>query len=529
MFRYYEQDQMYLLPPSLKDFIDESHPVHMINDLVEQLDLTILEKRYGSMGQPAYEPRLMLKVILYGFTVGIFSARKLARACMENMAFQYLAGLSQPVFKTFIDFRKRHREDMRAVFVQTAKLARELGLVQLGGVALDGSKIGANTSKHKAMSYGRMQEEERRLKEEIETLLKKADEIDQEEDQKLGKEEDGYSLKAELSRRQTRLEKIEQARMALEKREKQEHPEEPIEPKKQISFADPQARCYAKKGEGTRYVYNAQAAVDMETQVIVENHIEDSVSDAGAVESALVNMEKELGDKPDKLTMDSGYANTKTLESCQTHGVAALCSPSREQKDASDGKTESLDAFSYDEKKDEFQCSHGAVFKLDHWDRNKTEALYCTAEPAACGCGHRHSQIRSHLKVRKSHLAKRAFQRLMIPPENQALYRRRKSTIEPVFGQIKFGMGFHRFLYRGKFKVMSEWNTVCAAFNLKKIAALIKAGRGNLPDLDSFHHLGQAFMESRLRFYDFTSHSIRLFRNLHLLLNGFNVLSQQLV
>ena len=527
MFRYYQQDQMYLVPPSLKDFIDESHPVHMINDLVEKLDLTILERRYGDIGQPAYEPRLMLKVILYGFSVGIFSARKLARACIENMAFKYLTGMASPVFKTFIDFRKRHREDMKAVFVQTVKLARELGLAQLGGVALDGSKIQANTSKHKAMSYGRMQEEEKRLKEEIETLLQKADAVDQEEDQELGTEEDGYSLKAELSRRETRLKKIEEARVALEEREKRDHPKDPIDPKKQISFADTEARCFAKKGEGARYVYNAQAAVDMETQVIVETHIEDSVSDAGAVESTLVNMEKELGETPEKLTMDSGYANTNTLESCQAHGVTPLCSPFREQKESSDPQAETLDAFSYDEKKDEFHCGHGTIFKLDHWNEDKTEAVYSSQEPAACGCGHRHSQSRSHLKVRKSHLAKREFRRLMSVKENQALYRQRKCTVEPVFGQVKWGMGFNRFFYRGKFNVTSEWNVVCAAFNLKKIAALIKAGRGNLPDMDGFHRAGRAVTDCRLRFYDWTSHGIHLFRNLILHLKGLGSLYHQ--
>ena len=527
MFRYYQQDQQYLLPPSLKDFIDESHPVHMINDLVEKLDLAFLEKRYGSMGQPAYEPRLMLKVILYGFSVGIFSARKLARACTENMAFHYLTGMARPVFKTFIDFRKRHREDMKAVFVQTVKLARELGLAQLGGVALDGTKIQANTSKHKAMSYGRMQEEEKRLKEEIETLLKKAEATDQEEDQKLGTEEDGYSLKAELSRRETRLRKIEEARAALEEREKQEHPETPIESKKQISFADMEARCFAKKGDGARYVYNAQAAVDMETQVIVENHIEDSVSDAGAVEPTLSNMQKELGDQPEKLTIDSGYANTNTLESCQAHQVIPLCSPFREQKESSEAKAEILDAFSYDGKKDEFQCSHRTVFKLDHWNEDKTEAVYSSAESSACGCGHRHSQSRSHLKVRKSHLAKREFQRLMSVAENQALYRQRKCTIEPVFGQVKFGMGFNRLFYRGKFNVASEWNTVCAAFNLKKIAALLKAGRGHLHDLEGLRRVGRAAIDCRLRFGHWTSHGIHLFRNLVLQFNGLDALCHQ--
>lgn len=287
-----------MLPPSLKDFIDESHPAQMINDLVEKMNLTSLEKRYGNMGQPAHHPRMMIKIILYGFTVGVFSSRKFQRACRENLAFKYLAGMQTPAFKTFIEFRRRHSEDMKDVFVQTVKLARETGLAHLGAVALDGCKKEANTSKHKAMSYGRMQEEENRLKSEIEKLLKTAEETDTLEDGEHGADNDGYSLPEELARREKRLKKIEEARAALEEREKKDHPEKPVEPKKQISFADKEARCFSKKSDGTRYIYNSQAAVDMESQIILENHIEDSVSDAKAAEETLENIKKDLERNP---------------------------------------------------------------------------------------------------------------------------------------------------------------------------------------------------------------------------------------
>ncbi len=374
MFRSYEQNQMLLLPLSLKDFIDENHPAHMINDLVEKMDLSALEKHYH-MGQPAYDPRMMIKVILYGFIVGIFSARKLARACMENMAFIYLTGMGKPSFKTFITFRRRHRDEMQDVFLQTVKLARSLGLAKLGSVALDGTKIRANTSKHKAMSYGRMQEEEKRLKEEIELILKQTEELDVAEDREFGKDEDGYSLKAELSRRESRLKKIEEAKAALEEREKEENPDKPIEPKKQVSFADTDARCFFKKSKGTHYIHNAQATVDMESQVIVENHIEESVNDAGAAPTALENMEDTLEEKPENLVMDGGYANKNTLKSCQKHEVTPVCSPGREGKKGTEKESKGLEAFSYDAEKNEFKCPHGKIYIFDHWSANKTEAL----------------------------------------------------------------------------------------------------------------------------------------------------------
>jgi len=332
MFRSYDQDQPFLLPPSLQDFVDEGHPAHLINDLVEQLDLTDLELRYGNLGQPAYHPRLMVKVILYGFTVGIFSSRKLQRACQENLAFKYLAGMETPAFRTFIGFRQRHREEMKAVFVQTVKLARSLGLARLGAVALDGTKLEANTSKHKAMSYGRMLEEEKRLKAEIEQLLEMADVTDAQEDEEYGAETDGYEVGEELARRQQRLRKIREAKAALEAREQGEHPGEPIGPKKQVSFADHDARCFAKPGDGTRYVYNAQAAVDMDSQIIVANQIEDSVSDAQAVEPVLESMEQELGQVPRTLVTDAGYGNKDTLDSCRKRGVTPVCATTREGK-----------------------------------------------------------------------------------------------------------------------------------------------------------------------------------------------------
>jgi len=198
VYRVYDQNQTFLLPPSLNDFIDESHPAHMVNDLVEKMDLSSLEKRYGNKGQPSYHPRMTIKVILYGFTVGIFSSRKLQRACKENLAFKYLAGMQTPAFKTFIEFRKRHQDDMKDVFLQTVKLAKEMGLTRLGGVALDGCKKEADTSKHKAMSYGKMLEEENRLKGEIKGLLKTAQETDAQEDREHGPDNDGYSLSEDL-------------------------------------------------------------------------------------------------------------------------------------------------------------------------------------------------------------------------------------------------------------------------------------------------------------------------------------------
>ena len=477
MFRAYEQNQEFLLPPSLSDFIDEGHPAHMINDLVDRLDLTILENRYGAMGQPAYQPRMMLKVILYGFTVGIFSSRKLQRACQENLAFKYLAGMETPAFKTFIEFRRRHREDMKAVFVQTVKLARELGLAKLGAVALDGCKLAADTSKHKAMSYGRMLEEEKKLKAEIEDLLKKADAADEDEDDEHGPDDDGYRLSNDLARREKRLARIEAARKALEERERRDNPGQPVDPKKQISFADHDARCFSKNSNGTRYIYNAQAAVDMDSQVIVENHIEDSTADAAAAKLALDGMKQDLDILPDKLVADAGYGNSNTLEACRNHEVVPVCATAREGKDG--GASGMLDKFSYDPGRDRFACPHGQVFEFDHAVARDGTRVYRSLSVMGCGCcRYANRDGRGVIEALPGYFAKKEFFRIMEEPGHRDIYRRRKCTIEPVFGQIQVGMGFRRFFYRGRQNVGGEWNLVCAAFNIKKIAALVGKGSG---------------------------------------------------
>ena len=482
MFRSSHQDQPFLLPPSLHDFVDESHPAHLVNDLVDQLDLSRLEARYGNLGQPAYHPRLMLKILLYGFSVGIFSSRKLQRACRENLAFKFLAGMETPAFRTFIEFRQRHRDEMKAVFVQTVKLARTLGLARLGAIALDGSKVEANTSKHKAMSYGRMQEEEKRLKAEIARLLDTAKATDEQEDQEYGPEGDGYQVGEELARREQRLKKIQEAKAALEAREKREHSAEPIDPKKQISFADHDARSFIKQGEGPRYVYNVQAAVDMDSQIIVSNNVEDSVSDARAARPVLESMERELGDVPEKLVADAGYGNTETLEACRELGVTPVCATTREGKEGQESSK--LDRFSYELERDLFTCPHGRAFAFDHEHAASGTRTYKTMEPVPCICGHYETTDgREVIRVERSHLAKRELRRIMNEPGHRELYRRRKCTAEPPFGQIKAGMGFRRFLYRGRENIAGEWDLVCAAFNIRKTVSLLGTKhRANKPE-----------------------------------------------
>ena len=221
----------------------------------------------------------------------------------------------------------------------------------------------------------------------------------------------------------------------------------------------------------TWYVYNAQAAVDMESQIIVENHIEDSVQDANAAEPALKNMEQDLGMLPEHLVADSGYGNKGTLKTCQEHEVVPVCATGREGKDE---KTRALDAMSYDGVPDRFICPHGQAFEFDRERPKDGKRIYRSLNVVGCGCSQYATRDgRGVISALHGHFAKRELRRIMQEPGHREIYRLRKCTVEPVFGQIQVGMGFRRFFYRGSRNVGSEWNLVCAALNVKKMAALM--------------------------------------------------------
>jgi len=412
--------------------VDQGHPAHLVNDLVDQLDLSALEARYGNLGQPAYHPRLMLKVILYGFTVGVFSSRKLQRACQENLAFKYLAGMETPAFRTFIEFRQRHQEDMPEVFVQTVRLARALGLARLGTVALDGSKVDADTSKHKAMSYGRMVQAEAPLAAEVAGWLAAAEAADAADDAALGPDRRGDELPAWVADKAARLAKIREAKAALEAAARAEVEAEDAPPaagpapqprrgrpqtppstpadQAQRNFTDPDSRIIKTK-DGFIQGYNAQAAVDDEAQIIVAHGLTNG-SDQDQLTPLLDALRAHTGRAPKELSADAGYCSEANLEALAGRGVRAYVATGRQR--------------------------HG--------------------QAAATGRGR---QQGPRVRAMRTRLRRGGF---------RSRYRLRKQIVEPVFGQIKHARGFRQFLLRGLAKVEHEWALVCTAHNLLKLA-----------------------------------------------------------
>jgi transposase len=239
-YRAYLPEQDFLLPPSLRDWLPEEHLAYFVSDVVEQLDLSAIESVYEEeeRGQPPYHPRMMTKILIYGYCVGVFSSRRMQKKLSEDVGFRVLAAGNQPDFRTISDFRKQHLGALQGLFDQVLQIALQAGTMKLGRVVLDGSKVKANASKHRAMSYGRMQEDEKRLKEEVKRLLEQAEATDAEEDTRHGRDRTGEELPAELTRRETRWKRIQEAKRALEERAKEEakskgKPEEKAKPQSQ--------------------------------------------------------------------------------------------------------------------------------------------------------------------------------------------------------------------------------------------------------------------------------------------------------
>jgi transposase len=452
-FRDCNLDQMLLLPASLHDWLPEGHLARFVAEVVETLDLSTIYAPYeegDGRGLAAYDPRMMVRLLLYGYCRGVASSRRIERATYEDVAFRYLAADEHPDHDTIADFRKEHLTALGQLFVQVLQLCQRAGLVKLGHVALDGTKVKANASKHKAMSYERMGEAEKKLEEEVQALLREAARVDAEEDGKYGKGKRGDELPTELARRETRLQKIREAKAALEReareqaeaekvrvearlkeREQQEAergrkfggrpPQAPDpeqarpEAKAQRNFTDPDSRIM-KDGATKEFVqaYNAQAAVDSHAQVIVAAAVTQEANDKKQLVPMLEQVKVLTGSQPQQATADSGYFSEANVTDAKLEGIDLLVATERQ--------------------------------------KHSEQVSVATGPPPAPSLG---------VAEKMRHKLRTA--------EGRAVYKMRKAVVEPVFGQIKEQRGFRRFLLRGFGKVGAEWEFICATHNLLKL------------------------------------------------------------
>ena len=422
-YRPYDPDQQLLLPAALREWLPDDHLAYFISDVVDQLDLSSITARYEGerRGGPPYHPRMMVKVLLYGYCVGVASSRRIAQRLHEDIAFRVLAANNTPDFRTISDFRKDHLGALSGLFLQVLAFCQRAGLVNLGHVALDGTKVRANASRHKAMSYRRMKEKEEQLAAEVAELLRRAQEVDDEEDRRYGKDKRGDELPEELAFREGRLEKIREAMAALEaeaqaaaEAEGKEHPGVP-EDKAQRNFTDAESRIMpAPGGRDFLQAYNCQAVVDHAHQVIVAARATNQSSDKQQAAAMMQETIDNIGAVPREVSADAGYYSAKAVDDLYALGVDPYVAPE--------------------------QTRHGRV-----------------VPPAPRG--RISKQLSPRDRMRRKLQTKRGRQR----------YALRMETVEPVFGQIKAGRGFRQFLLRGLEKVNGEWSLICTGHNLLKL------------------------------------------------------------
>ncbi len=433
-YRSYLPEQELLLPPSLRQWLDEDLLAYFVSDVVDQLDLSAIHAVYEKerRGQPPYDPRLMTKLLVYGYCTGVFSSRRIQKRMQEDIPFKVLAAGNEPDFRTISDFRKIHIETLQKLFEQVLALALEAGAVKVGRVSLDGTKLKANASKHKAMSYGRMIEKQQQLKDEVKRLLEQAEAADEAEDREYG-DKRGDELPEELRRRETRLARIKEAKKVLEQRARDKALAEgksaeeaklaKPQDKDQYNFTDPESRIMPG-ADGIVQGYNAQAAVEPTLLLIVGQTVTEASNDKRQLKPMVELIEQQSGQRPKALLADNGYCSEENLE---------------------------------------FLASNR---KPEH----KIEGFIATGKE-------KHGQHR--LPAKRGPLPKGAtrverMKRKLQTKAGKAVYAARKCVVEPVFGQIKQARGFRQFLLRGKEKVKGEWALLCLTHNILRLHAAMQ-------------------------------------------------------
>jgi len=435
-FRPWDVEQRWLLPPSVHELVPPGHVAHFVRDTVrEQLDLSAIFAAYDEKrGYPPYHPTMMVALLLYSYSRGLYSSRRIAQACEERVDFMAVTAMNQPDFRTIAKFRRRHLKALSNLFVQVLKLCRAAGLVQLGHVALDGTKVAANASVHKAMSYGRMRDAEKRLAAEVSAWLNRAETTDAEEDRAHG-DRRGDEMPDWVANKAERLERIRAAKAALEAEAKQPPPDDEDGPgpssgmmksgkpergadggppdRAQRNFTDPDSRIQPLRSKAVIAGYNAQIAVDGAHQIIVAQRLQTSPADARALPGLLADVRAALRANPKEVSADAGYCDEQNLRQLARRRIEGYLAPGRarhSQKHPSGSRK---------------------------WPKGSRKAAMA---------------LKLKLAGRRSR------------------YRLRKQIVEPVFGQIKQARGFRQFLLRGLDKVRGEWAMICTVHNLLKLA-----------------------------------------------------------
>jgi len=439
------------MPPRISDWLPDNHLAKFVVEIVDQLDISAIEEQYAPRGGTPYSPRMLLSLLFYGYATGVFSSRKLEKETYDSVAFRYITCDQHPDHDTINEFRKRFLKELQPLFTQILLVAREMGVLKVGQVVIDGTKVKANANKHKAVSYKRSGEIAKQLEQEVKELLRKAKEADREP-----VHDAGLDLPAEIARREQRLEKIKEARAVIEERARERYQEEKAEyqaklaererkaeetgkkprgkapkppeegprDKEQYNFTDPESRLMKESGSGTfKQAYNAQVAVDADSMLIMGQRVTEHPNDKQELIPTLEAIPEKVG-KPAVGIADAGYYSQSNIKECQERGVDPYI----------------------------------AAGRVPHYKplEERLAELRGIEPPAPPGNATPRERMAHKLRTRKG----------------QAIYRLRKMTVEPVFGIIKEVLGFGHFSLRGMAKAAGEWTLVCIGYNLKRLFSL---------------------------------------------------------
>ena len=466
--RPYNQDQMELFPPSVRSLIEDDHLCMVVNDVVKAMDLSCLYQKISREGNPAYHPAMMLKILFYAYARGIFSSRNIAQAVREHIPFIFLAAWQKPDFRTISDFRKNNLEELGLLFSQTVQLCNQLGMVKLGHVAIDGTKIKASASDAKTYDI-------RRIEKEIERWMEQAETLDEKEDVLYGSDKTGDEIPEEIRDQSKRIEKLKELKKQLEESGKEK-----------INKTDPDA-VFMKTGNGIKTSYNAQASTDTEHQVIVASDVTNQASDVEQLLPMVEQTEENTSGEIEQCSADAGYSSGENIKAMEEREIDAYI-PDREYQAQQRGKTTNdfhKEHFIYNENRDCYICPEGETLPFSHFQKRKNKKplrIYRGRNCVACHffgicTSHKNGRTISRHPYEKE---LRQMRQKLDSKAGKAIYGKRKHTVEPPFGHIKTIMGFTSFMLRGIDKVRGEFKLVSTAHNLRKVWLYLKANQQNL-------------------------------------------------
>ena len=458
-FKLNTNEQLYLLPLSVEDFIADNHLSRLLNELVEQFDTTAIEAAYSYLGQKSYHPKSLIKLWIYGYATGTFSGRKIAAKCESDTAYMYLASMYKPDFRTLNDFRKDNIESFNKYFVDIVKVCNQLGMVSFGTIAIDGTKIRANAATHRSKDKEGYQKWLLRINRQIEELHKKANDINTQEDKTFGNKR-GDELPKQIQKKEHLKSKIEKVLAKIKEDEK-------------INLTDEDAKVMKSKGRHQAH-YNAQGAVS-ENGVLLISYVTTSPSDKEQLEPHLKQMDDNFNCKPQNILADSGYASYDNYELLDKKEITAYMPDQQfENMENNLKKPYHRCHFKYEEQKDFYICPQGETLTFRYRSKSKRFKQQTKVYQAtACKTCAVHAQCTTadyrtlHQELREP-LRQQARDRLSTP-EGKTLYQKRQCTIEPVWGNMKFNRNFKMFSLRGKKKVNGEFSLLSIAENILKL------------------------------------------------------------